>query len=126
MKKLAITLSTLFFLAPTQAEPFKPQSLLEGIKETKLIFDCGHPDAEIIFKARERYTKEHTVSEDGEIIEMKSIDVCAGTDLFPAGDYCVEALCLIKETTPTIPPAGVQQNNVNQLKLKAPSLDNLF
>tara|TARA_Y100000034_G_C6879207_1_gene402565 strand:+ start:522 stop:905 length:384 start_codon:yes stop_codon:yes gene_type:complete len=107
MKKLLLTLvGASCMLGSVQAEEFDTDAILSGIKDTKLIFNCDHEDAKVVFKVTDgaQATKMFMIDEEGSMIQENTLEVsakqCPEKSQIPIGDYCVQPMCMIKEIAP--------------------------
>lgn len=127
MKKLLLTLASVSCMCGSvQAEEFDADAILSGIKDTKLIFNCDNKDAKVVFKVTDgaQATKMFMIDDNGTLIQENTLPAsakqCPEESQIPVGDYCVQPMCMIKETTPALRkpnPLAEQSDN---------PLDNLF
>ena len=126
MKRLLLALtSASCMLGSVYASEFDTDAILSGIKDTKLIFNCDHEDAKVVFKVTDgaQATKMFMIDTDGTMIQEDTLEVsakqCPEKSQIPVGDYCVQPMCLIKEVTPALkktnPLVGQNDNPLDNL-----------
>lgn len=136
--KRAITALTLSLAASAMSfaeDSIDTDAIMSGLKDTKLIFSCDHPDAKVMFQVTKEARAEvvYTLSEEGKLVSeadlQKSKKQCPKDTQIAVDDYCVQPMCVIKDVRPPITPQSNTSRsdfNASQLSGKPTSLDDIF
>ena len=99
------------------AESFDAKAIMNGIADTKIKFRCKTDGAILNFEVTKSatYTEIYRLDKSGELIAVEDIrdrggKSCPEKMQIPIGDYCVRAVCLVKETVPAKPVSGDKLN----------------
>lgn len=136
--KRAITALTLSLAASTLTvaeESIDTDAIMSGLKDTKLIFSCDHPDAKIMFQITKEARAEvmYTLTEDGTLVAEQDMQItdkqCPNDTQIAVDDYCVQPMCVIKDVRPPIKPqpnTTRSDYNAAQLSGRPVSLNDIF
>lgn len=136
--KRAITALTLSLAASTLSfaeGSIDTDVIMAGLKDTKLIFSCDHPDAKVMFQITEEARVEvmYTLTEAGTLVAEENLQntdkQCPNDTQIAVDDYCVQPICVIKDVRPPVKPQPNPTRsdfNAAQLEQKPVSLEEIF
>lgn len=127
---LSLTTSTLSFAE----DSIDTAAIMSGLKETKLIFSCDHPDAKVVFQVTKEARAEvmYTLNAKGVLVAeqglQKSDKQCPNDTQIGIEDYCVQPMCIIKDVRPPIKKNKLSKVDANaaQLEQRTVSMDEIF